>query len=380
MKKLLYFVAVATFALFSCQNDDDPINNESKKPITFKATLEEGTTRGTINGSNGLVWTTGDKIGIYFASWENNNHQSFTLSNGAGTTQGEFTKDFDWDFSASTATVAFFPWQGTGSDKNNVYDGTMYFKLPNSYSGYTSGTMLTPLIANLGGSTDVKFKHAGAAVKVTINNLPTYAKKISMSVDGKQIYGDFHINPANAGTDYLSLDNSEDASKNKIVLNFTNATVSAWTFIFPVPTLATPKLSFEILDENNIPVLSKNPKTQSTLGRGDILVMPDLTITPYDQFKKDTKTWTFSGKINGSVWTNDVPMYTDGTYWILSGKTFAAGDEFKIRKDNKWDESYPGSNWVFNSGNAGTKDIIFNSSTHEVSVVDHVCPYPTDSE
>lgn len=391
MKKLFYFVAVATFALVSCQNDDDIINEVKSEPVTFKASIEDLATRGDINASNGLVWATGDKIGIYVNDTWNDKNQPFTLSSGAGTTTGEFTWDYTGDFS-DKAAAAFYPWQGTGYGKNNVHDGTMYFNLPKTYYGYTSGQMLTPLIASLSGSTtDIQFKHAGAAVKVTINNLPAGAHSIGMTVDGKQIYGDYRINPANAGTDALVVSGSENVSQNEVWLNYENNSQSEWTFIFPVPELTKPKLSFQIYDINDILVWSTNLKAQSSdIGRADILVMPAKDITPYSQFtndpKKDLKLddiWAFCGSINGSAWQDDVTMYTDGTNWILSGKTFAVGDEFKIRKNGKWPgedggEAYPSSNsnWVFTEYNAGTKDIIFNSSTHEIKVENHVCPYP----
>jgi hypothetical protein len=70
-------------------------------------------------------------------------------------------------------------------------------------------------------------------------------------------------------------------------------------------------------------------------------------------------------------------MMKDGKYWILAGCTFAVGDKFKIRKNKTWDEAYPSSDWEFTAGTgAGAKDIIFNSETHDIQVVDHSFPYP----
>ena len=376
MKKLFFLVALATPLFFACQQEIAPEeqDNAPAKSFTFKACLDE--TKANLSGAS-LLWAEGDQIGIYVdePSWEDKN-QPFTLSDGAGTRDGEFTWNYTGSFS-DNATVAFYPWEGLGSDKNNVYEGTMYFKLQPAYWSYSSGKMLTPLVASLSGSTDnIRFKHAGAAVKVTINNVPAHAHSIGMSVDGQQVNGTFSINPANAGTDAMALVEEPDLSKNSVWLNIWNGSNSAWDFIFPVPELSKPKLSFQMFDENDILVWSANLKAQANdLKRGDLLEMPALDITPYKQFKESTE-WSLCGKIGGfDNWDAVIPMYTDGTVSILKGLTFKAGDEFKIRKDGKWDESYPdGGNYVVNED--CTKDVLFNNSTHEITLKDAGCEYP----
>ena len=377
MKKYLFIVAVATL-FFSCNKELEPTAPTTTDRFTFKASIEQlaEPTKANINADNGLVWATGDQIGVYVndANWTDKN-QPFTLSSGAGTTQGAFTWDNSGTFS-DKAAAAFFPWQGTGSDNNNVYDGTMYFKLRDAYWSYESGKMLTPLVASLSGSTDdIHFKHAGAAVKVHINNVPKRVHSIGMSVNGQQVSGTFSINPANAGTDAMALVGDVDVTKNSVWLNIWNGSEAAWDFIFPVPEVTKPKLSFQMYDENDVLVWSKNLKAQSSdLKRGDILVMPDLTITPYSQFTESTE-WTLVGLIGGiNAWDDDIPMYTDGTVSILKGVSFKAGDEFKVRKNKAWGESYPGSNYAITAD--CTKDVWFNNSTHEITLKDAKCDYP----
>mgnify|MGYP006988867006 FL=1 len=379
MKKSFFFVAIAALAFLSCERHE--LEEMTPESYTFKASIEDFATKADINKANALVWAQGDQIGIYVNddSW-NDKNQPFTLVGEGGSTSGNFRWNYEnGNFTDEYAAAAFFPWQGTGSDVNNVYGNVMYFKLPESYYGYTSGQMLTPLIASLeNSSSPIKFKHAGAAVKVTINNLPAGAHSIGMCVDGQQVYGGYHVTYANAGTDALAPDGTTpDTEKNTVWLNYTNDTETAFTFVFPVPTLTQPKLSFKIYDRNDVLVWSKNLKAQSSnLGRADVLVMPAIDIDYYKQLTISTE-WTFCGTIGDSGWTDDIPMYTDGTVCILSGKTFQNGNKFKIRKNKAWDEAYPSSDWEFNEGNAGTKDIIFNIDTKTINVVDAGCPYPT---
>lgn len=388
MKKTLFFVAIATLFIASCQKEVNPSEQSTDtKALTFKASIEqlEEPVKGTLNASNQLVWAENDLIGIYFPDWGDKNQPFRLNAEDAGKTQGNFTIATAANPSGASATAAYFPWWDTESNstdypdasKTNVYEGIVYFKLKADYYGYSSGKMLTPMVAPITSSSDeINFKHAGAAVKLTTNNLVSGTYHAKMTAYNKQISGDFHVNPANAGTEALALDAAEDVSKNHVTLHAWKSSGS-FNWIFPVPELTKPKLKFEITDGNGVLVWKKSLAAQTIdLERGDILVMPPVDVVAYENLTEDATTWTFSGTIGGGSWMDDIPMYTDGNYNILSGCTFVAGDEFKIRKDNAWDEAYPSSNWAFNAGNAGTKDIIFNRSTHEIKVVDHSFPYP----
>lgn len=396
MKKAFFLLAFATLFISACQKEKDPASSSEPKTtqesFTFKASIEGmgADSKGTINASHQMLWATGDKIGIYVNDdgWVDKN-QPFTLSEGAGTTEGTFTWDNSGSFS-DKATAAFYPWQGTGSDNNNVYGGTMYFKLRESYSSYQSGQMLTPLVASLDNSSSpIHFKHAGAAVKVTVNNLPAGVHSIGMSVDGQQIYGDYSINPSNAGADAITLVGASEDTQNTVWLNFTNGSESKWDFVFPVPEITSPKLSFQMWDENDILVWSKNLKAQSRdLGRGDILVMPPLDITPYTQFDAVDAHWSVSGDNNS--W-GDTPMVTNGTLCIAKGVSFESDGAFKIRYDGAWETNYGGTftelgadiSGVPNGSNisvpAGEYDIFFNTSNNKIRVVTSKCPYPVAS-
>ena len=374
MRKVFFLAAMAALFMTSCQKEKEIDLESIAKPeqttsvaITFNATIEDSgsDSKGTINASHQLVWAESDQIGVYVSDMATKN-QPFTLSTGAGTTDGTFSWDNTGDF-GTEASAAYYP-----LSNNSGATGVVNFKLPDEYWSYSSGKMLTPLVASLSGSTDdIDFKHAGAAVKLTINNLPAHVYSVKMSVDGQQITGNFSINPANAGADALALVGESDSEKNQISLYVWNGSESAWDFVFPVPSLSKPKLSFEIRDENDIIVWNKNLKAQSSdLGRRDLLVMPPISITPYRQFS-ESPDWTFCGKINGCTAT-DIPMYTDGTVCILPGITFKAGDTIKVRKDKKDDEFYTASP----ISEATTKDVWFNISSKVITLVDAKCPYP----
>lgn len=407
MKKLCYFVAFATFGLVSCQQEQDPINDVVKnEPVIFKASIENLATRAVYDGGS-LFWAEGDKIGVYADDNNyNDKNQPFTLIGSGGSKTGDFEWDNKNDVSfSSEARVAFFPWNLPAdkamsdiSSYNNVWKNSsgeinMYFKLPNSYSDYTSGKMLTPLVAKLNSSSeDIQFYHAGAAVKVTISNLPAHTNYISMTADGKQIYGDYHINRNDIGANgVLVRDNAtEDVTKNKVELNFTNSSAGEFTFIFPIPTVTNAKFSFEIKDVNNFPVWSGNTKSSVsyTLGHAEVLAMKPLEITTYSTFTQTTgatEGWGYVGSINSWQEFVNLPMKHDGKGHYIAKQKFAVGDKFKLRNGTGWnglldwynvDQSK--SKGVKNDGtdnnnieitDADTYYIIFNSTYNDNKIV-----------
>ncbi len=394
MKKTLFFVAIATLFIASCQKEVEPTaQNTGNNAPCFRASIEQlvdSDTKAAINGSNQLEWATGDKIGIWFPSWDDNNYQSFTLSGGAGTTEGTFSIDTGWAYNPSDATVAYFPW----SAGTNMYEGNLYFELPSAYWSYDNGDMVTPLVASLSSSDAISFKHAGAAVKLTVNNLVSGTYAVKMSVYNKQISGYYHINAANAGTDAMVPNTAENTSLNNVTLNSWKSS-GAFSWIFPVPELDNPKLKFEITDENGVPVWKKSLAAQANdVERGDILVMPAISITPYKTFDA-TATWGVCGTHNS--WSGDTKMVTDGTICIAKSIEFAANAELKVRNNGTWGDygtnnfgaatlnTSKSKNATTNGENikvtvAGTYDVIFNQSTKEIRVVLSKYPYPLPKE
>lgn len=387
MKKTLFFVAVATLFFFSCQRENVALDNYQR--VTFKASIDALETKANINATQDLIWADGDKIGVYVNNdWADKN-QPFVLTGSAGSTSG----DFEWEYETSTnhfpsdvAIAAFFPWQGQDTDNNNSYwDGNVYFKLKNYYDNYTSGQMLTPLVAPIvqnGSSYDpIAFKHAGAAVKVTVNNLPKGVKSAGMIAD-QQVWGNYHIDLNATGN--LTLDDSANSANNQVWFNFSNDAESAFTFLFPVPALNTPVLTFKFYDINGVLVWEKTTPAQPSIAKGQVLDMGAINITAYRHLTLSTE-YTVIGTANSSSWDVDFPMLTDGVWCVAKGLTFAAGGAFKVRQDKSWDSGkvFPGdgdSNNVIVPA-AGTYDIFFEIG--KPSSVKYVltgsCPYPAAS-
>ena len=92
-------------------------------------------------------------------------------------------------------------------------------------------------------------------------------------------------------------------------------------------------------------------------------------------------TWTVAGipaSVFGTEWdvknaANNMTAQGDGTYkWEKSDLTLPASTiQFKVAKDNAWDEAYPGSNYELKITEPGIYKITitFNESAKEVTAV-----------
>jgi hypothetical protein len=383
MKKALFLVAVATLFLFSCQKEN---TRTEQKGITLKASIEalSNDVKATMNDQLQLVWATNDRIGIYVDDWTGHNQPFHLDPADNGKTSGNFIYDNDGGvFTNTSASFAFFPWQGYNSTDNNRFGDIMYFKMREGYDNYVSGQMLTPLVAPMShNGTDyntIEFKHAAAAIKVVVSNFPAGAHSMGISVEGKQVRGDYEIAVADAGTAAMTPSTS-NTSLNDVWLNVEPTSAErAFTFIFPVPELTAPKITFSIYDKNDVLVWTKTPKAQSNISRGKVLAMPALSITPYEKFNSISEAWTVVGTCNGSSWDVDFPMITDGNHCIAKGLVFGDGGAFKVRAWKDWGQAHPASNVSVPS--AGTYDIILNLSNFDdvVAVPTGECPYPAAS-
>lgn len=75
---------------------------------------------------------------------------------------------------------------------------------------------------------------------------------------------------------------------------------------------------------------------------------------PHDPGKNDVvvdSPWTLVGTIGGTAWGEDFAMYVDGDWHVINNVNITASDEFKFRKNKRWDDD-------FGAGKAGTKTTV----------------------
>ena len=142
MKKLtLAIVALAALVMFAgCKKEKETTG------VTLKASIEQNTTDRTSLHPNGQVanifWTAGDKVLVNNGT----SNATFTLTTGAGSTEGTFTYNGDYEFGASN--VAVYPETATLSGN------TVSLTLPEVQTFTATGTFGNGANPMLGTFTD----------------------------------------------------------------------------------------------------------------------------------------------------------------------------------------------------------------------------------
>ncbi len=501
-------LCMATLIAFSCAkevtnvSESLPETNSQESP-SLKVSVEEAT-KASFDEDYKVQWETGEEIKVrvykgseYKGTDSGSKYQAkdmtWTLD---AETSGSFKPSEDIDQWHHWGYAAFYP-----CFDNNIsgYNGVAYFHFQSTYNSYNPGTMLMPMVANMkNGDTyetrpsTASFMHVGSAIIVTLDKVPASANKITLTVN-QNITGWGGINPADAGTDYISSSElSGDDLGTTITINFEQGTEvrDGLKFIFPVPTLTDPTLTLNLYSDNR-PIMHIGPtKAQPSLGRADCLIMPTIdvserlienTITVYIKdntgwsnralhFWKDgdvqtiwpgisssgtkemyystyykfelpasikgkkynliynntsygegnqtgtyeitfgedntyylkatsselasytpnsysdweSSSWGITGSIAsaGISWNNDIPMVTNGTWYVAKGVVLTTTDEFKFRKGGVWDENFGGALVVLgtefavtqNGANIKVKeddtyDLLLNPSTGFANVV-----------
>lgn len=304
MKKVNLILFLVSVIVISCQKENN-VNTESYSTIT--ACVESAETKADMTSNDNyvnssFVWRTGDIIKLFFKSWDDDKNQEYQLTSGANTSSGVFKRVNSGDVDLTAATYAIYP-----SGGNYVYenDNLAHFVLPSSYSSYSSGKNMSPLMAKLDGSAtpSISFKYAGGAVIIPFKKLPADAHSISLTVNGKSIHGTFTVDPKDSGTASIS---ATSGSNSTIWLNYSTSDKERdFDFVFPVPVISgTPALSFEIYNSSNVKVWRRTVSSSTNVARASALVMDSVTFDA-------SEAYSISGYINGSDQTDVVRFHNN---------------------------------------------------------------------
>lgn len=293
MKKLLCSLFVALIAFVSCNKieknkEERPISSE---PFSIQAYADDIDTKATIDDNLIIKWAENDLICVAmyeegeYTPWE----REFKLTGGAGTTNGTFTLQGSGTPGDNTRFNAIYPkYSNTFSDGSAIDNTIARIKLLESYT-WSENTILAPMVA-YGTDTDKKglhFKHVGGAVKVKLKDLPKGTTKVSLT-SNKDIIGDFTYTVANIAAS--NPDGITTPSNGGNTVSFTFGALESTAdrvFYFPTPVVTDPTFTIKVYVGDMLVWQAKTPNTQPSITRGGLLVMEDLTVTPYYLYVKD---------------------------------------------------------------------------------------------
>ena len=369
MKKSLYFLSIAIWAIVGCEtidpvdvslNDDNAI--EDVNPFTIEAFTDEIGTKATIPSVSGTAgdpvtinWASDDRICVSmyetgeYTPWE----REFRLTGGAGSTNGTFSLMGDGTPGENTLYNAIYPkYENTfyDSGESKIVPSVAKIKLLTSYT-WSAGTILAPMVA-YGIDSDKKglhFKHVGGAVMVTMNSLPKGTTKVSLTLtsDG-DLTGNFNYTVADIANPTPSALTTAASNGGKTVAFTFDALGSSTNrvFYFPTPTLTAPEFTIKVYVGEMLIWQASTPKAQPDITRGGLLVMQPMTVSPYHLNVRDEElaaATSLQWSTGRTIYIGGYDLSSLGTVTV-GGKTY---NQFYIPKDcvtKSTDVYYKGQN------------------------------------
>lgn len=345
VKKSILFASlpfILCTGVVACQRETISAPDSQDKPMTeelttrtLTATLDQADTKADIASLTGaFTWATGDQIAVHTSAGQ---YYTATLQSGAGSAHATFSGDM----SGVQDGWAVFPasivdgsnWGGA------TRTGTLKITLPATYT--ISGTMGTssplPMIAK-NTSSSLAFQHIGAAFRLTLYDVPTGTRTITVMTD-QQMSGSFTVNTSTG-----AISSSTNTTLNKITYTLSTALAAKTTLVLnvPVPTGTFNTLtvcaynSTTPLDKTTLKSKGYNDYTR-VMGRAGGLEIPvdmEAGTNLFDGFRiapgnlyydgsafKVADTWTDGA----TALTNKLANKTEGAYifsWYVASEAF----------------------------------------------------------
>lgn len=372
MKKSL-FVALALLGIVACNkvetanDNNDPVQEPVK--VSLSASLEEAslTTKAGVDGSYNITWSTGDAIGvrIYEGTTSSRSNEwdcKWTIRpEDNGKSNGVFDPEYAMTAEQNWAYAAYYPKNGTS---HNVGGDGKVFYLYNESIDYVPGAFISPLVADMSKGderpTTIAFKHVGGTIKITLNNVPAEANKITLTVDNNNITGWGSIDPKNAGTSGILASSLTDGdghyATHSMTLNFEagSETRNGLVFYFPVPVLTKPNITIDLYSYQTLIWSKSAAKAQTNdVGRGDILVMPALTVDARFLYVLDeTKGWGAARNLYVHDGSDPYGPTFPGVY---SMQSVTISEKEYVRFVLPYASFGESCKFVFSNGNSGTQ-------------------------
>ena len=213
MKKIfLYFVTLA--AAVACY----PVEVESDLSTMITETIS-GTygpsTKATISDADAsFKWSVGDNIAVHVSNGDSHMYVFTSDQGGAGASDAAVEAAFTVSYEPGYSRDAFAVYPDTIVARNAVHYGqsgdTLDVKLPGSYTlAQVQGEVSPcPMIATNAAGSGWEFYQLCSLLRLTVNYIPSSAKRLEIDFDGKKVCGDFSIAaPITPGTSVISTTN-----------------------------------------------------------------------------------------------------------------------------------------------------------------------------
>lgn len=225
MKKILFPVLALVALLFAgCSKNEIAPVQENTYSHTIKASISGFGTKTAMYG-NAVNWEEGDEIALFA---NDGTKVKYTLSEGAGTTEGTFATN--GEVNGKTFVAALYPYEAGAVYSN----GKITTSTAKEFTWEEGKNNKALMAAQVNSPDNISFRNAGAILALTVNNIPAGYDRIVLS-SGRAMNGATEVTFTNGIPESANV--SEEEDNKEITIKFAKSTATACkVFHFPMGT------------------------------------------------------------------------------------------------------------------------------------------------
>ena len=365
MKKT-FILAISVFLLAGCARENEfaprQITDEANR-VEYNFTVEIDT-KASISDAGVFSWTAGDKVAVWDS--QNNTFDEFVAQQ-----DGANTTITGTGLSNANYTKAYYPSTVATAGENSIV-------WPDSYASAAVAAKSFPMMAVNDNGT-LSFKHLGALLKLTIEDLPSNVSSLVFTAANKGVSGTLAVDATDAEHPFCAVGNT--SSSITVSTDDATSTAEGTVFYLPLPT-GTLTGGFSIDFKLGTKVVgTKSTTNDVSLVRAKVKPMTAFTPTfnwpnntdafDYGYNKGETRTATYltaTDRAEANVTSTRIPT---GESRLLDGVTYYAGLKFDGNRWTSQQVSMPSS--FSGESNLVPQDNCFSWKVNRPGTVSYFC-------
>lgn len=334
MKKILYFAAVLSAFMTSCNSENEIIDSKpTKVTSTITATFDQPATRvqmGTSDGTNTpLQWNAGDELAVY-------NVTSGTYGKYAtASTDGALTAVFNFVEQAGTSEIVPEERHLAAYPYARIAPSTFAFRYSTTqtYTENSFDPLAMPMVASNASGTEFSFKAQAAVLRLKVSTTASdvAVNSIEITSASMALTGNATPNMGEGTYGVPTVNTSNTVTLNCATPVAINSTAKEFNIVVPGQTYPSGDLTITV--RTNKGRIVKTSKTDATFAAGKVY---NLTIsdTPVPNTPEDgVLTFTSTGRLGVSMSFSGLQYQTTNQEWtpFNGGVVIGAGDFIQFK-------------------------------------------------
>ncbi len=246
MKKLIFYIPALILFAVSCEKEENSPFQTENEPVSEVKMITEvvsggrgESTKATIANSNAsFAWAVGDNVAVHVSNGDS--HKYVVTSSGASAAAASANFEVTYEDGYSRDAFAVYPSTIVSENAANYGQSgqPLDVTLPSSYTlDQVSGeTSPCPMIATNTPGNGWEFYQLCGLLRLTVDGIPSNAKRLEIDFNGKKVCGDFSIAyPVTPNASAIETSADDDHDCITITKDGTNTTFEATSLVMNLP-------------------------------------------------------------------------------------------------------------------------------------------------